>query len=347
MNFNAVTIRDIAKELNLSVSTVSKALRDSYEISNKTKKLVIDCAQKHNYRPNTIAQSLKQGISKSIGIVVSAIDNQFFSQVISGIESVAYEAGFNVIITQTHESFDLEVKNVGHLTHHSIDGLLISLSTETKDIDHLKKLHKQGLPIVFFDRVTDEIETHKVIADNFKGGYDATKHLLDSGYRKIAHITSSPNISITKERLAGYNHALDEAGIDLPGSYIKHCPHGGRDISEIENVLHELLMLDEKPDAIFTTSDRITTTTLYLLHKLKIKVPEEIALIGFTNTTLADVLNPPLSTIYQPGFEIGQKATEMLLELILSKRSVTEFKTVVLPTKLFIRESSAVKIDLN
>jgi LacI family transcriptional regulator len=347
MNFNAVTIRDIAKELNLSVSTVSKALRDSYEISDKTKKIVINCAQKHNYRPNTIAQSLKQGISKSIGIVVSAIDNQFFSQVISGIESVAYDAGFNVIITQTHESFDLEVKNVGHLTHRSIDGLLISLSTETKDIEYLKKLHKQGLPIVFFDRVTDEIETHKVIADNFKGGFDATKHLLDAGYRKIAHITSPPNISITKERLAGYNRALDEAGIDLPGSYIKHCPHGGRDISEIENVLNELLSLDEKPDAIFTTSDRITTTTLYLLHKLKIKVPDEIALIGFTNTTLADVLNPPLSTVYQPGFEIGQKATEMLLELILSKRPVTEFKTVVLPTKLFMRESSAVKIDLN
>jgi LacI family transcriptional regulator len=343
MNFNAITIRDIAKELNLSVSTVSKALRDSYEISEKTKKLVVEYAERNNYRPNPIAQSLKHGHSKSIGIVIPTIENQFFSQVINGIESVAYNAGFNVIITQTHESYDLEVKNVSHLAHRSIDGLLISLSTETKDVEHLKKLHKQGLPIVFFDRVSDEIETHKVIADNFKGGYDATKHLLESGYTRIAHITSPPNISITKERLAGYNQALAEAGLQIPEEYIKHCLHGGRDTSEIENVLTELLSLEKKPDAIFTTSDRITTTTLFLLNKLKIKIPDDIALIGYTNTTLADVLNPPLSSVYQPGFEMGQKATEMLLNIILSKRPVTEFETLVLPTRLFARSSTSCK----
>ena len=343
MNFNAITIRDIAKELNLSVSTVSKALRDSHEISEKTKKIVNAYAEEHNFRPNPIAQSLKQGHSKSIGIVVSTIENQFFSQVINGIESVAYSAGFNVIITQTHESFDLEVKNVGHLMHRSIDGLLISLSTETKNIEHLQKPHRQGLPIVFFDRVSDEIETHKVIADNFKGGYDATHHLIESGYTRIAHITSPPNISITRERLAGYNKALEEAGISIPDYYIKHCSHGGRDESEIESALNELLSLEDKPEAIFTTSDRITTTTLFLLNKMKIKIPEEIALIGYTNTMLADVLNPSLSSVYQPGFEMGVKATEMLLNLILSKRPVTEFQTLVLPTQLFVRMSTARK----
>lgn len=341
MNFNAITIRDIARELNLSVSTVSKALRDSYEISEKTKKLVNEYARLHNYRPNPIAQSLKQGHSQSIGIVVSTIENQFFSQVISGIESVAYNEGYNVIITQTHESYDLEVKNVNHLTYRSIDGLLISLSTETKNIDHLKNLHQQGLPIVFFDRVTDEIETHMVIADNYKGGYNATKHLIESGYHKIAHITSAPNISITKERLAGYIDALADAGIQLPDYYIKYCPHGGRDISEIESALDELLKLNDKPDAIFTTSDRITTTTYYLLKKLKLKIPREIAIVGYTNTILADILTPSLSSVYQPGFEIGQRATEMLLSLIRSKRPVTEFETLVLPTHLFERESSA------
>ena len=230
MNFNAITIRDIARELNLSVSTVSKALRDSYEISDKTKKLVMDYARENNYRPNPIAQSLKDGHSKSIGIVVSTIENQFFSQVINGIESVAYKEGYNVFITQTHESYDLEVKNVNHLTTRSIDGLLISLSTETKDIDHLLQLHKQGLPIVFFDRITNEIDTHKVIADNYNGAYNATKHLIDSGFKRIAHITSPPNISITKERLAGYIDAMNDAGIELPDNYIKYCPHGGRDL---------------------------------------------------------------------------------------------------------------------
>lgn len=341
MNFNTITIRDIARALNLSVSTVSKALRDSYEISEKTKKTVNDYAREHNYQPNPIAQSLKQGQSKSIGIVVPSVANQFFSQVINGIESVAYEAGFNVIITQTHESFDREVTNVGHLTHRSIDGLLISLSTETNDIEHLKRLHRQGLPIVFFDRITEEIDTHKVIADNFKGAYDATRHLLDSGYNRIAHITSPPNISITKERLAGYNQALIEAGLEMTDDYVKYCPHGGRDISEIENALTELLSLKNKPNAILTTSDRITTTTLFLLNKFGIKLPEEIALVGYTNTTMADVLNPSLTSIYQPGFEMGQKATEMLLKLILSKRPVTEFETLILPTQLFIRKSSA------
>jgi len=340
MNFNAVTIRDIAKELNLSVSTVSKALRDSYEISEKTKKLVVECARRNNYRPNPIAQSLKQGNSKSIGIVVSTIENQFFSQVINGIESVAHKEGYNVIITQTHESYDLEVKNINHLTSRSIDGLLISLSTETPDVEHLKKLHAQGLPMVFFDRVTEDINTHKVISDNYKGAYDATKHLIDSGFRRIAHITSPPNISITKERLAGYKDALDDAGIVTPDYYINYCPHGGRDISEIENALNFLLNLKDKPDAIFTTSDRITTTTISLLHKLKVAIPSEVALVGYTNTTLADILNPPLSSVHQQGFEIGQKATEMLLSLIKSKWPVTEFETVVLPTHLFIRESS-------
>jgi LacI family transcriptional regulator len=246
-----------------------------------------------------------------------------------------------VIITQTHESYELEVKNVGHLTHRSIDGLLISLSTETNDIAHLKTLHKQGLPIVFFDRVTDEIDTHKVIADNFKGGYDATRHLLDSGYKRIAHITSPPNISITKERFAGYSKALEEAGIAIAEDYIKYCPHGGRDIGEIENALNELLSLENKPDAVFTTSDRITTTTLMLLNRLKIKIPQEIALIGYTNTTLADVLNPSLSSVYQPGFEMGQKATQKLLELILAKRPVYDFETLVLPTQLVTRDSTA------
>jgi len=220
MNFGAVTIKDIAKELGISASAVSKALKDSHEISEKTKNLVLACAKKHNYQPNPMAQSLKRGNSKSLGIVISTIDNQFFSQVINGIESVAYSKGYNVIITQTHESYDLEVSNVNHLTVRAIDGLLISLSTETRDLGHLKYLYDKGLPIVFFDRVTDELETHNVIADNFKGAYDATKHLIDGGYRKIAHVTSSPNVSITAERLKGYKLALEENNIPVDEKYI-------------------------------------------------------------------------------------------------------------------------------
>lgn len=340
MNFDAITIRDIARELQLSVSTVSKALRDSYEISEKTKKLVLEYAKENNYRPNPMAQSLKKGHSKSIGIVVSSIDNQFFSQVINGMESEAYSQGYNVIITQSHESYDLEVQNVGHLTHRAIDGLLISIATETDDVEHLRRLQQQGLPIVFFDRVSKEIETHKVIVDNSKGAFDATMHLLDSGFKHIAHITSSVSSSVTYERLSGYKRALSESGLEIDERYIKYCHHGGKDLAEIQQAIDELLLLDVKPDAIVTASDRITTSTLTLLHQLNIKIPQDIALVGFTNTVLADVLNPSLTSVHQPAFEIGRKATEMLLSIINSKRPVTEFENVVLPTELFIRNSS-------
>ncbi len=340
MNFGGVTIKDIAKELGISPSAVSKALKDSHEIGEKTKALVLECAKRLNYQPNLNAQSLKRGNSKSIGIVVSTIENQFFSQVINGIESVAHSKGYNVFITQTHESYELEMQNVRHLTFRSIDGLLISLSTETQNIDHLKNLHEKGLPIVFFDRVSDEIDTHKVVADNFAGAYKATTQLLEAGYRKIAHITSSVNVSITAERLRGYKQALEKHGIQPHEKLIKYCPHGGKDLAEIENALSELLYADDKPDAIFTASDRITTTTLSLLHKLGFRIPADIALLGFTNTQLAEVLNPPLSAVYQPGFEMGKKATEMLISIIESKRPVTEFETTVLPTRVFIRSSS-------
>lgn len=340
MNFGGVTIKDIAKELGISPSAVSKALKDSHEIGEKTKALVRECAKRLNYQPNVNAQSLKQGNSKSIGVVVSSIANQFFSEVIDGIESVAHSRGYNVIITQTHESYELEMQNVRHLTFRSIDGLLISLSTETMNIDHLKHLHEKGLPIVLFDRVTDEIETHKVVADNYSGAYNATTHLINSGYKRIAHITSSVNVSITAERLKGYLAALEKHNIPADETLIRYCPHGGKDAAEIENALSGLLYSENRPDAIFTAADRITTATLSLLHKLGFKIPSDIALLGFTNTYLAEVLNPSLSAVFQPGFEMGKKATEMLISLIESRYPVTEFETTVLPTEVFIRASS-------
>lgn len=313
----------------------------------KQKKIVLKYAQDNNYHPNTMAQSLKKGHSKSIGIVLSSVDNQFFSQVIDGIESEAYSQGYNVIFTQTHESYELERQNISHLTHRSIDGLLISLSTETTDVEHLTKLQAQGLPIVLFDRISDEIDTHKVVADNFKGAYEATKHLIDAGYRHIAHVTSTSYTSVTSERLMGYKQALLDNDIEIDELYIKYCHHGGMDLNENKQLLSELLALPVRPDAILTAWDKITTTTLSILRKLAIRIPEDIALLGFTNTLLADDLNPSLSAVQQPAFEMGRKSTEMLLSLINSKYPVTEFETIILPTKLFIRNSSSNKLSGN
>ena len=344
MDLNFLTLKDISKALGYSISTVSKALRDSYEISPQTKAIILAYAEKHNYKPNITARSLKQGKSKSIGIIISTIDNHFFAQLVSGVESVAYDKGYNIIITQTHESYEREVLNLNHLSLRSIDGLLISLSSETTDVNHLKKLFSVGLPIVFFDRVSNEVNTHKVISNNYQGAYDGVVHLIENGYKKIAHIGSSPNISITNERLAGYKKALENHNLTIDESYIKFCKQGGKDVGEIEQSIQDLLKLKNPPDAIFTASDRITTSTLIYLKRMNIRIPDSIALIGFTNISLAEVLNPALSSIHQPAFEMGQTAMEMLVNIIESKIPITQFETKVFDTELQIRESCRRKL---
>lgn len=340
MKFEALTIKDIAKALQLSVSTVSKALHGSHEISEETRKTVLQYAREHNYKPNPIAQSLKKGRSRSIGVIVCNIDNNFFSQVINGIESVAHNKGYNVIITQSQESYEREISNSEHLSSRSVDGLIISLSAETRNVDHLVRLHEKGLPIVLFDRVTDAILTHKVIANNFKGAYEATRHLLQQGYRRIAHITSAGSLSITLERLAGYRQALADAGLIPDDRYIKFCQHGGMIHEETRQALTELLQLPDKPDAIFTASDRLSTTTLSLLRKMQILIPQQMGLVGFTNSISADIFNPSLTAVVQPALEMGRLATEMLIQLIESKRPVTTFEKRILETELKIRDSS-------
>lgn len=340
MKFEAVTIKDIAKALGLSTSTVSRALRDSYEISPETKKLVLEYSEKINYRPNPIALSLKEKRSRSIGIIVCEIANSFFSQTINGIESIAYDMGYNVIIAQSHESYNREVLNVQYLASRSIDGLLVSVSSETQDLAHLKNLHERGFPIVFFDRIVDEMETHKVIVDNFKGAYDATEHLINSGYKNIAALAGSEYLSITKERLNGYRKALEDHSIPFDEKYIQHCLHGGMLYPEVENALNHLLGLPIKPDAIIASADKLTTNCMRYLKKRKISVPDELGLIGFSNLDLTDLLSPSLSVVRQPAFEMGQLSTELLIQLIESKRPVKDFERRVLPPQLLVRESS-------
>jgi LacI family transcriptional regulator len=320
---------NVAKALGLSTSTVSRALRDSYEISGATKKLVMDYAKKVNYLPNPNALSLKERRSKSIGIVVSEVANHYFSQAINGIESIANSRGYTAIITQTHESYEQEQKNVQHLASRSVDGLLISLSAETKDLAHLEDLHKRGLPIVFFDRVPESIETHKVTADNKAGAYNATAHLIRSGAKKIAHISSSAHLSISIERLEGYTDALHENGLIADKQYIKNCPHGGMIYEEVETAIRELLDLDVQPDAIFVAGDRLTMCCMHVLKGIQIA--------GFSNSDVLDLFNPSLTSVFQPAFEMGQVATEKLLELIEAKYPVTEFERKILNTSLFIR----------
>ena len=336
MRLDTVTIKDIAKALNFSTSTVSRALRGSYEISEETKKKVIEYAEKINYRPNPIALSLKERRSRAIGVVVSEIANDFFSQAINGIESIAYNCGYHVIITQTHESEEREKVNVMHHASRSVDGLLISLSSGTVDLSYLKELYDKGLPIVFFDRITDEIETHKVTANNNIGTFQATEHLIEQGFKRIAHLTSAPYLSITKERLQGYKEALEKYHIPFNENLIKYCNHGGMIADEVEEALVSLFKSKTPPDAIFTASGRITMVCFKILKKMK----KDIGFVGFTNNKAADLLDPPMTVVTQPAFEIGEEATRLLVQMIESKRPVTDFKKIVLDTELIILRSS-------
>ena len=340
MKFEAVTIKDIAKALGVSTSTVSRALRDSYEISAETKQLVLECAEKLNYSPNPIALSLKERRSRSIGVVVCEIANSFFSQVINGIESIAYDKGYNVIISQSNESYEREIMDLHYLSSRSVDGLLISLSTETNDLSHLISLHNKGLPIVMFDRVSQEIATHNVVVDNFKSAYEATEYLLKQGYKKIAAIANSEFLSITNERLAGYREALGHFDVKYDPAYVKHCFYGGMIFSEIEEAVNKLFTQKQKPDAIITMSDKLTTGCLKTLMRRGIIVPEDIALVGFSNSDITELLNPPLTVVRQPALEMGKAATELLLQLIESKRPVTQFENRVLTPELIIGKSS-------
>ncbi len=343
MRFEAVTIKDIAKALGLSTSTVSRALRDSYEISPETKKLVLQYAEKINYHPNPIALSLKERRSRSIGVIVAEIANSFFSQTIDGIESIANNNGYNVIISQSRESNDKELVNLNYLTSRSIDGLIVSVSAETKDFSAFKELFDRGMPIVFFDRIVNDIDTHKVIVDNYKGAFDAVAHLISNGYTNIAAVSGSELLSISKDRLEGYKAALREHGLPVSDDRIKFCPNGGRVVEEVEEAVSQLLGLKQPPDAILSLSDKLTTGCLRILKGKNITVPNQMGLIGFSNSDLTELIEPPLSIIKQPALEMGEIATNQLLQLIESKRPVTDFETIVLAPQLIIRQSSSKK----
>ena len=229
--------------------------------------------------------------------------------------------------------------NVEHLASRGVDGLLISLSSESVDISYIKELHEKGLPIVFFDRITNEIETHKVVATNYLGAFHAIEHLIYQGFKKIAHITSSPYLSISQERLNGYKAALEKHHLPFNESLVKYCNHGGMIVAEVEDALNSLYKSKTKPDAIFAAGDRLTLVCFSILKTMKQKKFEP-GFAGFTNTKVGDLISPALTVVRQPAFEIGQTAIELLIQMIESKRPVTEFDTRVLETNLIIRESS-------
>lgn len=329
--FQAVTIKDIAEALSVSPSTVSRALRDSHEVSAATKKLITDYAKKINYRSNPVAQSLKTRRSFSIGVQVADVANSFFSQAINGIESVAYDKGYHVIITQSHDIYQREVINIEHLASRSIDGLLISMSSQTTNYNHISDLHNRGLPMVFFDRIIDDVETFKVTTDNFKSVFEATNTLLEKGIRSIGFLGNAPQLSITTSRLNGYIEALKTHHIDLNPILIKYCTDGGRNKEEVKLAIIELL--NHNVDALLIASDQISTEAVRVLNTLNQET--NVILVGFSNSEVIDLWSPKIAYIRQNAFEMGRIAAQKLISIIESKYPIYDFDTTLLDTDFF------------
>ncbi len=344
MNFNQVTIKDIARELGISPSTVSRALKDHPDISPQTKKAVNELAEKLNYQPNVVALSLRSSKTNTIGVIIPEIVHFFFSTVISGIEDVAYSAGYNIIITQSNESLAREKSDLKALFNSRVDGMLMSISRETVDFDHIENILGKGMPIVFFDRIYDTPGSSKVIVDDLTGAKEATHHLIQEGCKRIAHLEGPPNLTISKQRLEGYKEALKEGGLKIDESLIVLCPQGSTE----EGRLAAEKLLDSKnpPDAIFASNDPAAMGAMQAIRKKGLKIPKDIAIVGFSNWELSSLMEPPLSSVDQPGFEMGQEAARILIRHIemKSKKKVEPAPEVrIFKTRLVVRESSQKK----
>ncbi len=340
-----LTLRDIAQALNLSVSTVSKALHDSYEIGEETKKRVRDFAKANHYSPNRMAKSLKMGKSGSIGVIICSMDNSFVAQMLDGIDQACTEAGYDLVIMQSKESLAKETACIAQLEARGVEGILISPSIQTQDFKRLKELQGAGVPVVLFDRLSDQMDTEQVGADNFGGAYQATKHLVANGHSHIAFLNVDSSLSIASERLAGYKQALKERRIALPDSYSLSCDCSSPAsiATDVTDAIRRLMRFPQPPTAILTATDQISMQALISFRELGLRVPEDIAIAAFSNTDIADVLATPLTTIRQPAFEIGKTATSKLVQLLKQQQrgiAHEDFERVELAMELTVRRSS-------
>lgn len=338
------TIHDIARKLNVAASTVSRALNNNPIISEPTRQLIIKTAAEMGYRPNVQAANLRTMKTNTIGVVLPLINRHFFSSVISGIEEVAYNSGFTVTISQSNDNFKKEEKIVQTLFSNRVDGLIVSIGMETQNFDHLKLFSERKIPLVFFDRTVDEIDADKIVVDDYYGGYKATKHLIEQGGKNIAHIGGPLNLKIYQGRLTGFIDALKKAGLPVENSLMIHNSLTRADGT---NAIIKLLQNKTIPDAIFCANDTTALSVIIYLKEKGIKVPDDISIVGFSNEPFSEVVTPSISTIRQPGFDMGKKAAELLVDQIKNSDSKkNKFQTLVMPTELIVRESSVRKSRL-
>jgi len=332
-----ITINDLAKRLKLSASTVSRALRDHPDISKTTKARVKAAAVKTNYQPNLIAQSLQTRRSNNIGVIVPEIRNTFFSTVISGIEEIAYQAGFTIMVCQSNDTFTRETINTRALVANRVAGMLVSISQETRDFQHLKTVMAQGIPLVLFDRIVEDLAVSKVVVDDFQGAYNAVSHLIGRGRKRIAHIGGRNSLYVSRKRREGFEAAMRDNNIPIRSEYI--VP-GGYHEEDGRAAARLLCGLQPPPDAVFAINDPVALGAYMYCIDSGIKIPEELGLIGFSNNPNTTLIRPRLTTVSQPAFEMGRVAASLLLKKLDTSSRSGRAETVVLKTELVVREST-------
>ncbi|NOQ92107.1 MAG: substrate-binding domain-containing protein [Flavobacteriaceae bacterium] len=334
-----ITLKKIAKEFDVSISTVSKALKDSHEISEEVKEKIQAFAKYYHYKPNSLALNLRNQKTKTIGIIIPQIVHHFFTKVISGIEKIANEKGYNVMICMSNESYEKEVLNMDMLANGIVDGIIVSVAKETEkkgDYSHFKDLIYNGIPLVMFDRVIDEIKCNKVLTNDIDGGYIATKHLISTGCKNIAILTTPDFVTIGNLRKKGYMNALEDHKISIDESLIIKV----NEKQDIEDQIKKLFTLKNLPDGIFAVNEIYAAIAMRVVNKKGLKVPDDVAVIGFTDGLISQYTSPSLTTVAQHGYHMGQKAIELLLDEINSQMPEYQYQTSIIETDLIYREST-------
>ncbi len=336
MRPSTITIKDIAKLLGVSKSTVSRALKDHPDISEETKQAVRSIAESFHYRPSQLALSLRYKKSKLIGLIIPQIYNFFFPSVIKGIEDIVRQQGYNLIILQSNESFETEVDNIDFLMANNVEGILAAVSRETSEFDHFQYVIDSNIPIVFFDRVHKDLNADMVLLDDVSGAYQATMHLIQRGRKRIAICIGKPELLISSNRLKGYKKALADNNLPFEKQYVI----SGQSTSEVKEKCLQLLSLQDPPDSIFTISDLTMTGIMQAIYERNIKVPKELSVIGFSEEPFSTMYNPHITSIRPMGTEIGRKAGEILFERIKFGVANSEKSIVYIPGDLIVRDST-------
>lgn len=335
-----VTIYDIASVLNISIATVSRALKNDPVVNKKTKKKILDLALKMGYRTNHFARNLRNQSTNTIGVILHELNSNFITSVLAGIEKIATEAGYDLIIAHSSENLEKEVANAKNLFEKRVDGLIASLSFDTINLDHFKPFQEKNVPVIFFDRVEQEGNNTVVIIDNRKCGFLATQHLIEQGCRRIVHITSSLKRNVYSERFNGYKDALQEAGIPYDENLL--IVNNLSEQAGIESAI-QVLKMDPQPDGAFITNDFVAAVFMRELQENGLKIPEDVAVVGFNNDAIAKLIQPALTTINYPGMEMGEIAARNLINDLKGIGDLENTNTIIIKSNLIVRNSSLKK----